>query len=622
MSAFTRHAPWLGGLCLAAAGALFLFVPWLQRLQWILLALGAALLLAWVGFHAPDLARRRAARYGAGAAVMVLLALGVAVFANALSVRHNTRWDLTENRRNTLSLQTVQVLRGLKQPINAIAFFRSDTPGKRTAEDLLKQYQSHAGGKFAWRLEDTDRAPALARAYGVESYGTVVLEAGEGQARKTEKVLDAEEEKLTNALVKVTRAGKRIVYLVKGHGEREIGNTDRQGMSQAKEEMEKANYEVRELVLARDPKVPDDAGLVIVPGPRTDLFPPELAALDAYIGRGGKIFFMAGAFQADGLKTYLDKYGVVLADDVIIELNPLAQLFGTGPLVPIVNQYESHAITRDLGGVMTLFPLTRSLDAAKTPAKGVSVSPLARTSNQSWGETDRSVFQRGEAKPDPGERAGPLTVALVATVDAGDGAAKPDAPAKPESGGAPKPAKARLVVVGTADFASNQFLGAQGNRDFFLNVVSWLAEEEDLISVRATRHACRTRWSSPPPSPTSCSGCRSSSCRAPCSSAECSRRSGGTARSSRPMKWKTAVLLLLLAAGLGGFYLYDTYKLGPARDKAESVKGRVWTVEPKDVEALTIARPGETIRPAGSTTAGSCWSRSPAAATAGSSTRS
>jgi ABC-type uncharacterized transport system involved in gliding motility auxiliary subunit len=44
--------------------------------------------------------------------------------------------------------------------------------------------------------------------------------------------------------------------------------------------------------------------------------------------------------------------------------------------------------------------------------------------------------------------------------------------------------KARIVVVGTADFASNQFLGAQGNKDFFLNVVSWLAEEEDLLSVR------------------------------------------------------------------------------------------------------------------------------------------
>lgn len=62
------------------------------------------------------------------------------------------------------------------------------------------------------------------------------------------------------------------------------------------------------------------------------------------------------------------------------------------------------------------------------------------------------------------------------------------------------------------------------------------------------------------------------------------------------MKWKTTAVLLVLVAGLGGFYLYDLYKLGPARDKAESAKGRIWSVEPKDVVALTIARPGETIR--------------------------
>jgi gliding motility-associatede transport system auxiliary component len=58
------------------------------------------------------------------------------------------------------------------------------------------------------------------------------------------------------------------------------------------------------------------------------------------------------------------------------------------------------------------------------------------------------------------------------------------APGKPEGSEDKKPAPARLVVVGTADFASNQFLNAQGNRDFFLNVVSWLAEQEDMISIR------------------------------------------------------------------------------------------------------------------------------------------
>nr|MCS5662580.1 hypothetical protein [Dehalococcoidia bacterium] len=45
--------------------------------------------------------------------------------------------------------------------------------------------------------------------------------------------------------------------------------------------------------------------------------------------------------------------------------------------------------------------------------------------------------------------------------------------------------KTRLVVVGDSDFASDVYVGqSPGNMDFFLNIVSWLAEEEDLISVR------------------------------------------------------------------------------------------------------------------------------------------
>ncbi len=480
-----RYAVWLGLVCLLVGGLVNLS-PWQgMPFKWVLLVAGSFLLLVALTLNAKELRgvlALRATRYSAGAAVLALLALGVVAFGNTVSYRHSYRWDLTENRRNSISPQTIQVLRTLKAPVSAIAFFRSDTPGKRNAEDLLNQYTSYSGGKFTWRLEDTDRAVALARQYNVDSYGTVVLESGSGPESKTEKILDAEEEKLTNALVKVTRSGKRIVYLVKGHGEREIGNSDKTGFSQAKDQMEKANYEVKELVLARDPKVPDDASIVIVPGPRTDFFPQELAALDAYIARGGKVFFMATPFQGDGLVKYLAKYGVLLDDDVVIELNPLGQLFGTGPLVPIVNQYDPHPITKDLGGVMTLFPLTRSIEATKVPPKGVQIDTLARTSRQSWGETDKSVFQKGTAQPDPGEKTGPLPVALVATIE-------PQTEAKP----GPKPAgadekkvpKARIVVIGTADFASNQFLSAQGNRDFFLNVVSWLAEEEDLISVRA-----------------------------------------------------------------------------------------------------------------------------------------
>jgi ABC-type uncharacterized transport system involved in gliding motility auxiliary subunit len=434
---------------------------WFTPNRWrTLVAVGAVLVVGSLLARVEDyreLFGRRSTRYGVNTAVAVALVLGATVVVQALSFRHSARWDLTENKRFSLSPQTIQLLGGLKTEVNAVAFFRSDQPGKRTAEELLKQYARYSNGKLTWKSADPDREPGLARRYGIESYGTIVLET----KAKSEKVLDAEEEKLTNGLVKVTREGKRVVYVIQGHGEAELTSSERAGFSEAKSAMEKVNYDVKPLVLARAGKVPDDATVVILAGPRNDLFAPELEALDAYVGRGGKVLAMVNPFQNEGLKKYLVKYGFQLDDDLVVEQNPLGRLFGTGPEVPIIQQYESHPITRDLGNVMTLFPLTRSITALKTPPKGVNVQVLARTSPDSWGETNRADLQRGVAKPDPEDPKGPLAVAAVATVD-----------------------KARIVVYGTSNLATNQFLNIVNNRDFFLNTVSWLAEEEDQISVR------------------------------------------------------------------------------------------------------------------------------------------
>jgi ABC-type uncharacterized transport system involved in gliding motility auxiliary subunit len=463
-----RLLDWTGylGVAVLVAAALLPFMrpEWGRARGWLVVA-GVLLVLASLIGYVKDVRGvmgRRTTRYGLNTAVMVLLLVGIIGFVEAVSYRHSARLDLTENKRHSLSPQTIQLLRGLKTDVNVVAFFRSDQPGKRMAEDLFKQYARYAGGKFTWRVVDPDREPGLARRYGVESYGTVVLETKE----RSEKVTDAEEEKLTNGLVKLTRQGKRVIYVVQGHGEHELTNTERPGFSEAKTAMERANYEVKPLVLARAAQIPDDTAVVVLAGPRTELLAPELGTLDAYLGRGGKLFAMAdpvilNTSPADPLKVYLEKYGFTLGNNLIIELNPIGRLFGIGPEVPIIQQYEPHPITRDMGGISTLFPLTRSVEPVKAPPAGLNVQPLAKTSPESWAETDRNELQQGQVKPDPGEARGPLPVAAVATKD-----------------------KARIVVYGTSNFAANQFLNLQGNRDFFLNTVSWLAEEEDQISIR------------------------------------------------------------------------------------------------------------------------------------------
>jgi ABC-type uncharacterized transport system involved in gliding motility auxiliary subunit len=481
-----RWGLWGAVLCLLGAGGLALFASWMTRLQWALVIAAVVFFVAAAALNwreGASLLGRRGMRHGASAALLVLMALGVAVLANAVSLRYNARWDLTENKRHSLSPQTVKLVRGLTAPVEAIGFFRSDTPGKRTAEDLLKQYAQASGGKFTYRMEDPDRSPGLARRYGVESYGTLVMQSGD----KSEKVLDADEDRLTNALVKVTRSGKPVIYVVKGHGERDLSSAERAGLSQAKEQMEKANYTVKELELARQDKVPADAAVVIVPGPKTDLLPAELAALDAYLAQGGRVLLMADPLQADGLVKYLAKYDVALGNDIVVEPSPIGQLFGVGPEVPIVTRYEQHPITKDMANVMTGFPVTRSVAPTKEegPLKGIRATALAMTSRDSWGETDLAGLRRGQpARRDPADTPGPVPVLTAVTiVPAPDAKTEPKAEPKTNGDAAKKP-EGRLAVLGTSTFASNQGLGFQGNRDLFLNIVSWLAGQEGEIAIR------------------------------------------------------------------------------------------------------------------------------------------
>lgn len=458
-----------GVVLLAAAGGLFIGKPEWEQARAVLALGGAVCLLgALYAYFGPvrGFFVRRSARYGLNALVMILLVLGIVALVEVISSRHSYRLDLTENRRYSLSPQTIKLLKTLKANVEATGFFRSDLPGKRVAEDLFKQYASYSNGKFTGQMVDPDRNPGLAKRYGVETYGTVVLDT----KTKSEKVLDPEEEKLTNALVKVTREGKRIVYVVKGHGEHEVTNTDRPGFSEAKAAMERANYEVKELLLVREAKVPEDAGLLIVPGPRNDLLPVELEALDAYIARGGKVLFMVNPYQAEGFKTFLAKYGITLGDDMVIDR--LSRAFGGDYVAPAIFQYEPHPITKDFGSVLTFFPLTRSVDVQSKLPKGVSAQVLAKSGPGSWAETTRSELDSGAVTQDAKDRAGPVPVAAVATMDA----------TKPPEG--KQNVKARLVVFGTSNLAANQFLNVQGNKDLFLNTVSWLAEEEDLIAIR------------------------------------------------------------------------------------------------------------------------------------------
>jgi ABC-type uncharacterized transport system involved in gliding motility auxiliary subunit len=86
-----------------------------------------------------------------------------------------------------------------------------------------------------------------------------------------------------------------------------------------------------------------------------------------------------------------------------------------------------------------------------------------------------------------GDQAGPIGIAAAVSAPAPEAPAPPVAPAG--DGAAPPPAdlpkpETRVVVVGDSDFASNRAIGLQGNRDIFVNMANWLAQQENLIAIR------------------------------------------------------------------------------------------------------------------------------------------
>ena len=411
---------------------------------------------------------RRKTKHGLNTLIAILLFIGVLALVNFLSNRHHLRHDLTETGIFSLADQTVKILEGLDREVAVYAFFQ--VPDHRL-EDLLNEYKL-VSGRFQFEFIDPDQEPERAKAYDIRQYGTVVVKSGESE----EQLTDVTEEKLTNAILKVSRDQKKVIYFLQGHDERDIENIERDGYNAAKKALEEENYSVSPLMLAGENEIPGDCAALVVASPRVAPFEDELEKIGRYLEGGGSLLFLLDPYPAVGLETFLGRWGVKVGDDVVVDASGVGRLFGAGPTIPLVSDYPSHAITKDFN-VMTFFPLARSVSTQKPESGGPSPQAILKTSNRSWAESNY------RAKPfqlDKDDIKGPVTIAVAMTKTIG--AEKDTVPAgeTPEE----KSQSARMVVVGDSDFACNSYFSASGNSDLFLNVMNWLAEEEDLISIR------------------------------------------------------------------------------------------------------------------------------------------
>ncbi|MBF0528075.1 MAG: GldG family protein [Deltaproteobacteria bacterium] len=485
MKNFTRHLGLIGvllilggglGLGMASEYPGFYVIPW--ALAVICLALYSLNHLNEIRIFISS----RSAKFGAGSALGVIIVLAIVVIIAVLTSRHSARYDLTTNKRYSLSPQTIKILEGLKLEVRVTGFFQSEGPAKEKGKDLFDQY-AHVSRLFKYEIVDPDRNPARAKNAAITRYDTVVIDT----SGKNEKITSLTEDHLTNAILRVTKSGKKAIYFLTGHGERNLEEFGKNGYSSVKTLLGDKNYDIKTLLLLQEQEVPKDTSALVIAGPQKDLMPKEIEALDRYLHQGGKALFLIDPQTVPELVKFMTKFNVKIGDDIIVD--KMSRLFGADYLTPLVAQYTQHPITENFN-MASFFPLARSVTVDKNKIEGVKAVTLASTSDQSWAETDLETLKQGRAEFDADKDIkGPVSVAVVGTIKAAasDKKDKESAP-KPEETDQ-KEKEGKIIVFGNSAFAVNSYLNLQGNSDLFMNSLSWLAEEADLMAIRAKDQA-------------------------------------------------------------------------------------------------------------------------------------
>ena len=425
----------------------------------------------------------RQTKYAAYATTYILVILAVLVAVNFLANRYDKSYDSTSNKQFSLSDQSKKVVNNLKGDIH-ITYFDRDS-AFAGAHNLLDRY-SNMSPKVHIAYVDPVKKPQQAKAAGFSRDTTILVDSG----TRKESAKSLTEEEITGAIIRSLKSGERNVCFVTGSGEHSIDDsTAGDGYGAMKSALEANNYKTRSVDLAKNSaeaapaasttvnvgapaaagkvEVPKDCTILVVGGPRIAYPQPVADAIRTYVENGGKALLMLDPSLKLGkddtqenasLDAVLESWGVTLNKDLALDTSGIGRVFGLGPEVPLVTNYESQAIVNPMKEIPTGFPLARTLDVKNTDK--TTVDKLFSTGDNSFATSNLSS---GRITINPKtDKKGPLLLAAAGTYNK----------------------NGRFVVVGSSTWLGNSLIRFQGNRDLFLNMANWLSADEDLISIR------------------------------------------------------------------------------------------------------------------------------------------
>ncbi|HMM26984.1 MAG TPA: GldG family protein [Aggregatilineaceae bacterium] len=488
-----------GSLALVAAAVIYLLTGEVSTAVFLCVLIGVGGLGLWMAW-APGEFRAwiggRQTRYGTTSVFVTILFAGLVIAVTMLAGRANLTADLTGVQRYTLNRPTLDTIeqvaaRGFR--VRLVGFFSGRTLREREQADLLlRQYDARGGDTIQVQYVDPDERPEVARAYGYQAGqdGSIflVLLGADGQPLPTASprlIGPASERDITTALRTLVSAGRFKIYFTTGHGELDIRRTDDASISRLAVSLIDAGIAAEQLSLldVLNTGIPEDASAVMIAGARARFTDEEVALLDDYLQRGGRLAIftdpplvdegaaLTNTFLEEGspFSDYLwNEFGVRPRDALLIQSAP----YYTNEFTPVISATLPHPLLALAQDQQVIMSWVRPFDLVAEPSERQRLylrEPLFASSSDSYGETAlqeladtyRIEYNAGR------DLSGPLVVGVTVR----------------RAGESQLDASPRLVLIGDSDIVSNRFVqNLPGNVWFWTDLVDWLTGYVQAVS--------------------------------------------------------------------------------------------------------------------------------------------
>ncbi|MDR2875056.1 MAG: GldG family protein [Methylobacillus sp.] len=392
--------------------------------------------------------------------LFVVLFLALIAMLGYLTRQYHFERDITQATRNELTEGSANVIKKMQGAVNITAYVENDDPlRKRGIYEFIARYQ-RVKPDITLTFVNSTKEPKRAQEAGIRKDGELVVEYN----KRTENLVPLYVERdLTNVLVRLQRSHERAVMYLDGHGERNMVGEKNFDLGEFGHQLGIRGFKLSNPDLTVQ-GVPSKGAMLVIAGPQVDVSDVEVRKIMDYVASGGNLLWLIDQGSLRGLQPLAEYLGLVLTPGVVVDQTSAAN--GIDPRTVIGSQYDHHPITSDFR-LQTLFPEARSVDVSEA-AGDWEVSRLISVGINGWYETGK--IEGGKIQFDAKtDITGPVNIAVAM-----------QRKAQTETASITQ----RVVVVGNGNFLANQFISNGGNLDLGINMVNWLANDDQLISVQ------------------------------------------------------------------------------------------------------------------------------------------